>query len=199
MTIRSRAAAATATVPRPVRPAAATATVPLLLGTALLLSRPSPSAPQEAVYVVRHAEQVGVGEDPPLSTRGRARAAALQEFFLPVGLTAIYTTDLRRSVETGAWVAEPLGIEITPVHHDSLDVMIGRVEAEPPDARVLIVGHSNTVPMILEALGYPNEIMIEHDEFSDVFLLVPAAEGPTLVLRQRLMLPTNGRGSRRLR
>lgn len=178
---------------------AATATVPLLLGAELLLCRASPSPAQEAVYVVRHAEQVRVGEDPPLSARGRARAAALQEFFLPVGLTAIYTTDLRRSVETGAWVAEPLGIEITPVHHDSLDAMIGRVAAEPPDARVLIVGHSNTVPMILEALGYPNEITIEHDEFSDVFLLVPAAEGPPLVLRQRLVLPPSGRGSRRLR
>ena len=68
---------------------------------------------------------------------------------------------------------------------------VARVQREQPDGRVLIVGHSNTVPRVLEQLGYPNEITIDHDEFNNLFIVVPAAEGPPLVLRQQLVLPTS--------
>jgi len=59
--------------------------------------------------------------------------------------------------------------------------------------RVLIIGHSNTVPRVLEQFGYPNEITIDHDEYDNLFIIVPAAEGPPLVLRQRMVLPTSSR------
>ena len=146
---------------------------------------------QEVVYVVRHAEQVADVEDPPLSEEGRARARMLREFFRDAGLTAVYATDLRRTSETGATVTEPLGFEATPVHADSLDGLVARVQREQPHGRVLIVGHSNTVPRVLEQFGYPNEITIDHDEFNNLFIVVPAAEGPPLVLRQQLVLPTS--------
>jgi len=149
------------------------------------------AAAQEVVYVVRHAEQVADVEDPPLSEEGRARARMLREFFRDAGLTAVYATDLRRTSETGATVTEPLGFEATPVHTDSLDGLVARVQREQPHGRVLIVGHSNTVPRVLEQLGYPNEITIDHDEFNNLFIVVPAAEGPPLVLRQQLVLPTS--------
>ena len=146
---------------------------------------------QEVVYVVRHAEQVADVEDPPLSEEGRARARMLREFFRDAGLTAVYATDLRRTSETGAMVTEPLGFETTPVHTDSRDGLVARGQREQPHGRVLIVGHSNTVPRVLEQFGYPNEITIDHDEFNNLFIVVPAAEGPPLVLRQQLVLPTS--------
>ena len=86
------------------------------------------AAAQEVVYVVRHAEQVADVEDPPLSEEGRARARMLREFFRDAGLTAVYATDLRRTSETGAMVTGPLGFEATPVHTDSLDGLVARVQ-----------------------------------------------------------------------
>lgn len=149
----------------------------------------NPAAAQEVVYVVRHAEQVADVDDPPLSEQGRARAMVLQEFFRDAGLTAVYATDLRRTMETGEIVTEPLGFEVTPVEPDSLDGQVARVRREQPHGRVLIVGHSNTVPMVLEQLGYPNGLTIDHDEYDDLFIVVPAAEGPPLVLHQRMAVP----------
>ena len=162
---------------------------PVLALGALLAFGATPAASQEVVYVVRHAEQVAEGEDPPLSEEGRARGRALTTFFRDSGLTAVYTTDLRRSIETGQMVADALGIELTAVHRNSIADQVARVRREQPDGRVLIVGHSNTVPAILAQFGYPNDVAIDHDDFSNLFVVVPAPEGPPLVLRQRLELP----------
>ncbi len=175
---------------RPVRPefrgAVGAAT---LVVTSLLTSTAGPAAAQEVVYVVRHAEKIADVDDPPLSERGLTRARILREFFRDTGLTAVYATDLRRTMETGAMVTEPLGFQVTPVWADSLGGLVARVQREQPHGRVLIVGHSNTVPLVLEQFGYPNEITIEDDEYDDLFIVVPAAEGPPLVLWQRMVLP----------
>lgn len=171
------------------RPRGPTPAAALLAFAAASALSAAAAAAQEVVYVVRHAEQVTDIEDPPLSEQGRARARMLTAFFRDAGLTAVYATDLRRTMETGAMVAGPLAVEVTPVHRDSLDGLVARVQREQPGGRVLIVGHSNTLPSILEELGYANEITIEHDEFSDLFVVVPAAEGPPLILRQHLVPP----------
>lgn len=173
--------------------AAQLAVVATLAVASLLTFTASPAAAQEVVYVVRHAEQVADVDDPPLSEQGMARARVLREFFRDTGLTAVYGTELRRTMETGAIVTEPLGFEVTPVQADSLGGLVARVRREQPEGRVLIVGHSNTVPRVLEEFGYPNEITIDHDEYDNLFILVPAAEGPPLVLRQRMVLPTSSR------
>ncbi len=173
--------------------AAQLAVAATLAVASLLTFTASPAVAQEVVYVVRHAEQVEDVDDPPLSEQGMARAWMLREFFRDAGLTAVYGTVLRRTMETGAVVTEPLGFEVTPVETDSLDGLVARAQREQPHGRVLIIGHSNTVPRVLEQFGYPNEITIDHDEYDNLFIIVPAAEGPPLVLRQRMVLPTSSR------
>ena len=158
------------------------------LTASALLFAASPVAAQEVVYVVRHAERVANVDDPPLSEEGRARARTLREFFRDAELTAVYATDLRRTMETGAMVTEALGFGVSAIQPDSLGGLVARVKKEQPHGRVLIVGHSNTVPRVLEEFGYPNELTIGHDEYDNLFIVVPAEDGPPLVLRQRLVL-----------
>jgi broad specificity phosphatase PhoE len=160
-----------------------------LVFAALLALAADSAVAQEVVYVVRHAERVADVDDPPLSEQGMTRARILREFFRDTGLTAVYATDLRRTMETAGMVTEPLGFEVTSVKPDSLGGLVARVQREQPGGRVLIVGHSNTVPRVLEQFGYPNEITIDHDEYDNLFIVVPAAEGPPLVLHQRMALP----------
>jgi hypothetical protein len=50
---------------------------------------------------------------------------------------------------------------------------------------VLLVGHRETVPALLKALGHPVEIEISETEFDNLFVLTPKADGPPTVLRLR--------------
>ena len=70
----------------------------------LLLAQPA--AAQRAVFVVRHAEKQSESNEPgvPLSEAGRARANKLAALLKSAGVTAIYSTDFVRTLET----AEPL-------------------------------------------------------------------------------------------
>lgn len=120
------------------------------------------AAPQGAptvVILVRHAEKAVVpGNDPPLSAEGEQRALALEEALQASGVQAIVVTQFRRTQATAAPLAARLGL--TPeVVEASADVSVhARQVAEHVLGRhagrtVLVVGHSNTIPAIVRALG----------------------------------------------
>ena len=60
---------------------------------------------------------------------------------------------------------------------------MGLLRAENSKARVLIVGHWSTIPEILKAYGYPNEVKIERSAYDNLFVVVPEGEQAPLVLR----------------
>jgi phosphohistidine phosphatase SixA len=104
------------------------------------------------VYVMRHLER-DVGADPGLNATGAANAKRLAEWFRHAPPAAIYVTPYRRARETVAPLAAKLGL--TPIEYDprQQDELIEAVRAV--NGSVLIVGHSNTVPAIVHALGGP--------------------------------------------
>ena len=74
------------------------------------------------VWLVRHAAPttpagitVGAG-DPPLSEAGRAQAERIAGSLVARPLTAVWSSDLRRAVDTAALIAAPhhLAVEATP-------------------------------------------------------------------------------------
>jgi hypothetical protein len=50
---------------------------------------------------------------------------------------------------------------------------------------VLVVGHSNSVPALLEALGCAEEIKIASDEYDNLLVVVPQKGGKPTLLRLR--------------
>lgn len=160
---------------------------PLAVVAAVLLAAPAAAEAQEAIYVVRHAERTG-GARPPsdaaLTEQGRERARALASLLAPAGITAIYVSNTARSHQTAGPLAARLGVQ--PREMDALDVdaLVARMRAEEPAGRVLVVAHSNTVPLILAALGHTAEVAIGDDDYDDLFLVVPAGATP-VVLRHR--------------
>jgi hypothetical protein len=46
---------------------------------------------------------------------------------------------------------------------------------------VLVVGHSNTVPELLEALGVRERVSIAEQEFDNLFLVVQGPPAPVLI------------------
>src|SRR5690349_23891760 len=63
------------------------------------------------VIIVRHAEKAATGgNDPDLTELGNARANVLAQMVKDSGVTAIFTSELKRTIETAAPTAKLLGL-----------------------------------------------------------------------------------------
>jgi len=154
----------------------------MLAGTvmAVILSGfPAAAHAQKLVFVVRHAERADSGAtqmqaqaDPPLSPAGEARAAKLAGMLADAGIEAIYATEFRRTRDTAKPLSVKLGLTIQQVTSRDTSGLIHRLRAEHRNDIVLVVGHSNTVPAIIKALGGP-AITIADDEYDNLFIVVP--------------------------
>lgn len=156
------------------------------------LVRPAAGEP-ELVILVRHAEKAALPlSDPGLSDAGRARARALADALADAGIGAIFTTQLRRTRETAAVLAERSGV--TPIAIESgpgaSEAHVAAVVAAVRDqrGRVLVVGHSNSVSRIATALGAGSLPDLCDSSYGHALVLVPGRHGPAL-LRLRYGAP----------
>ena len=63
-----------------------------------------------------------------------------------------------------------------------IDGLLERLRTQHAEGRVLIIGHSLTVPRLLKAFGHPEEVVIEKEEYDRLFVIVPKPTGPPLVV-----------------
>jgi len=159
--------------------------------TALLIAMAHAADGQEAILLVRHAEKATDANEPgvPLSEAGTARAARLAEILKAAGITAVYATDTVRARKTAEPLAKVAGLDVriyAPKDENGKPaprLLLDRLKKEEPRGVVLVVGHSNTVPEILGALGYSEKVEITATRFDDLFVVTPRAEGPPSVVR----------------
>lgn len=148
---------------------------------------PPPLPAQDApvvVVLVRHAERQEDGtSDPHISQAGRARASALSALLRDAGITHIHTTDLKRTRETGAPLAEALGLGMAVYDPRDLSGTAERLRATP--GRHLVLGHSNTTGELAAALGGESHGPIADMEYDRLYVVVIPREGPvsTTLLR----------------
>lgn len=155
-----------------------------VLGALLSLSAATNADAQEAVYLVRHAERLDETTDAPLSADGTARAARLGRLLRDTGITAVFATQYRRTVDTARPLADALGLPVTSVTAGQHNELLARVRAAGPKARILIVGHSDTVPELLALMGDTTPVEIAKAEYDNLFIIVPGGAKP-LVFRLR--------------
>ena len=160
------------------------------LAALALLAMISPMQVEEAeaqevttVLVVRHAEKEWEDGDPPLSDEGRERALDLLRLTEATGVSALYASQYRRTRETLEPVAARNGLEIQ--EHDAGDPagLAARILSEQAGGVVLVAGHSNTVPSIVEALGAPRPSPIPDHEYDNLYVVYvePAGRDPTVL------------------
>lgn len=159
-----------------------------ILLTLLLALVPATAQAQPAthpVYVMRHLNTPAGEPDPDLLPEGRAAAIALADLMetdqfqgarRPV---AIYVSDYKRTRETAAPTAARLALNVTVYDPRDTAGLLARVRAE--SGPVLIIGHSNTVPDIIAALGGARPAPLVHEDFGDLWVVEPG--GATLKLR----------------
>ena len=137
---------------------------------------------QTAIFLVRHAEKVDESRDAALSAAGLQRAETLAKELGAAGVTAIYTTQYQRTIKTAEPLARRLKLTMTSADTPPAE-LIRSIRKQHRMGTVLIVGHSNTIPELLTALGYPTPVQIGSDEYDNLFVVVPKASGAPTVLR----------------
>jgi broad specificity phosphatase PhoE len=145
-------------------------------------------AQDRTVILVRHAERAAEPRaDPPLSDAGRTRAAALARALESAGVGSAIVTQYRRTRETAEPVLRPRGLapivaEVAGGLAAHVQAVAQAVGARPAGETVLVVGHSNTIPAIIAALGGPALPNLCEAEYASLFILtLPAAGSPRLV------------------
>lgn len=106
-------------------------------------------------YFIRHAEKDRSNPDnmdPELNQKGLGRAMHWAEILEDVTLDAIYTTDFQRTTMTAAPTA--VKKDITVQYYDPDEINIEQFKSNNLGGQVLIVGHSNSTPeMVNKMLG----------------------------------------------
>lgn len=138
----------------------------LLLALACCVALPA-AASEPTTYVVRHFDTPKGEKDPDLLPHGVARAEALARWFRGKRLCAILVTQYQRTRQTAAPTAAGLSIAIQS--YDAADTAGVVARAKASACPVLIVGHSNTVPDIVEKLGGTRPADLKHEDFGDLW------------------------------
>ncbi|HKT71719.1 MAG TPA: phosphoglycerate mutase family protein [Steroidobacteraceae bacterium] len=146
------------------------------------------SATTTVVILTRHAERdTAVIQDPPLSPEGEQRAQRLAQMFgsgQGVGrIDAIYVSDTRRTQQTAEPLAERLGKKPIVLSAADIKGTVARVMREHGGGVSLIIGHSNTVPQLIEALADIRIAPIADDEYDTLYVVAIPTFGKPSVLR----------------
>ena len=138
----------------------------------------STATAQSTIFVVRHAEKADATKDPDLSEAGRARAEALAKALRDANITAIYATEFKRTQQTAAPLAKALGITVTVLPAQDSAALIAKLRVSKGNA--LVVGHGDTIPNLIKALGVSEPINIADNDYDNLFVLV-LDEKPQLI------------------
>jgi len=156
----------------------------VLLALLALGSLPTPGAAQSdaiVVYLVRHSERAEDGtNDPPISVEGQARSDLVATLLEDAGITHIHTTDFKRTRATGAPTANVTGLGMELYDPRDLSGFAERLRGMP--GRHLVLGHSNTTPQMVEALGGDPGTPIGEMEYDRLYVVTLTAAGASTVL-----------------
>jgi phosphohistidine phosphatase SixA len=134
---------------------------------------------QPVVVIVRHAEKLATGgNDPDLSPAGRTRAETLGRILKDAKITAIFTSEFKRTQQTAAPTAKEAQVLPTIVPAKDTASLVAKLREAT--GTVLVVGHADTIPNVLKSLGIHMEINIADDDYTELFVITPG-EKPQLL------------------
>jgi broad specificity phosphatase PhoE len=138
----------------------------LLLSIALLLVTGANGAP--VVFIVRHAEEASTGgKYPDLSIEGQKRADALAHILKDSQITSVFVSEFKRTQQTAAPAARAAHVSPTVVQANDIGTLVEKLRALNGNA--LVVGHGNTIPDLLKALGITTPVSIPEDDYTEIF------------------------------
>lgn len=163
---------------------AAFALLPALLtgcATTVLHSKPGTST---TVILTRHADRDHDAE--VLNARGQERAQALIAAVRDYRVTAIYSPNVRRNLDTVRPLAQHLGIDITPTPAVSLfaaEAIVEEILTRHAGGVVVYAGNaSGNIQAVYRHLGGTGAAPVE---YGDLFVMTIPDQGPATIVRKR--------------
>ncbi len=137
---------------------------------------------QSTIFLVRHAEKAtdGDSKDPNLSEVGRARAESLAVVLKDANIASIYATELKRTQQTAEPIARATHLSVNIIPAKQTEELVEKLKETK--GNVLVVGHSNTLPDIIKALGVSDSITIADNDYDDLFVISIGAPSKLLHL-----------------
>jgi 2,3-bisphosphoglycerate-dependent phosphoglycerate mutase len=130
------------------------------------------SAESTVFFIVRHAEKDSAGNLADLVPVGRARANTYPIIFKDIDIKGVYSTDRPRTRHT----AEPIAVaksKTVELYDAKTQADLLKTLVEQRGNRFFIVGHSNTVPQIVNILmGNDTEKEFSEKDYSRLYIVV---------------------------
>ena len=123
-------------------------------------------------YLVRHAEKEC--EDCTscglLVPEGSDRAQTLADSLMNKGIDQIFASQCLRTQRTAEPLAESQNLVLTLYHTDQLNSLIQILKSIDERKDILIVGHSNQIPVIIESLTN-EKVTIGSEDYDDLYII----------------------------
>lgn len=163
------------------------------VAAAIAMTAANVAAAQLTVILVRHAEKAAApAADPPLTAEGETRARDLWEAVKDAGISAVITTQYTRTVATGKPTAAALHVvpEVVNASGAAHAQNVAAAARKHAGHTVLVVGHSNTIPDIIAALGAKRPPAICDSEYDNLYIVTIAADGTAGLIRSKFGVRT---------
>ena len=138
------------------------------------------------VYLVRHAEKQLSGKDPFLTTQGEKRAEKLSEILKNEKIDQIFSTEYNRTLLTAQPTAKEKDLEIKLYNPRKLEEFGKMLLENYSGKRLLVVGHSNTTPTLLNYFMEETIVDSIHDsDYENLFAVTirPGGDKKALLLK----------------
>ena len=133
--------------------------------------------------LLRHAETSGSSSDPHLSTQGMNRAQELSNILSTTDISAIYTTLYNRTQETVRPTANDKNLNLNYYDPNKLNAFVDKKLEDHKQETILIVGHSNTTPNLLNIITGTNQYAnIPENEYDNLYIVNVLEKGRAQVI-----------------
>ncbi len=125
--------------------------------------------PYAVFYLVRHANT----SNNNLTTLGLERAEELGSLFSNIELDEVFSSNTNRTIGTATPVAEDQNLTLQLYNPSQLETFSDTLINNYENKKVLIVGHSNTTPYLLDILaGTDGASDIPFSQFDNLYILI---------------------------
>ncbi len=141
--------------------------------------------------VLRHAETTGIGSDPALSADGQERANELVRVLKNVVIGAVFSSNYNRTRQTAQSAAADQGLNVEIYDPLNQNPLINTVLSNHKGGAVLVVGHSNTAPALLNLLTGTNAYpQLPESQYDNLFIVTVFEKGRAEVVHLKYGKPT---------
>jgi broad specificity phosphatase PhoE len=121
-------------------------------------------------YFIRHAEKADSSKNPDLSEKGLERSQEWKTLFSKINFDGVYSTDFNRTLKTIQPIVADNNRLLKIYNPKMMDVEVFKIETH--GKTILIVGHSNTIPNMVNQIIKENKYTdIEENQFGNLYIV----------------------------